>query len=65
MGCDGIWEKETANTDNNNQVKWNIAEKSLKDIIADNIFDRLVARKEDAYEGTDNMTCIIIKLKEN
>lgn len=63
MGCDGIWEKDDANRLNILCVKNNIENKALKDIIADNVFDRLIARKDDEYEGTDNMTCIIIKFK--
>lgn len=63
MGCDGIWENDDADDKNINQAKWNIEKKSLKEIIIDNIFDKIYAKKPDADEGTDNMTCIIIKFK--
>lgn len=63
MGCDGIWENDDANDKNVNQVKWNHEKMSLKNIIDEKIFDKWMAKKSTAREGTDNMTCIIIKFK--
>jgi len=35
----------------------------MKNIIEEKIFERIMGKKPDAKEGTDNMTCIIIKFK--
>lgn len=63
MGCDGIWENDDANDKNINQGKWNIEKMDLKSLISEKIFQRILAKKENADEGTDNMTCIMIKFK--
>jgi serine/threonine protein phosphatase PrpC len=63
MGCDGIWENDDANDKNINQGKWNIEKMKLDDIINEKIFQRIVGKKATSDEGTDNMTCIIIKFK--
>lgn len=64
MGCDGIWEKESANDDNIRQVKWNYKEKDWKEILKERVFDRIVAKDGKQLEGTDNMTCIICSFKK-
>lgn len=63
MGCDGIWENEDANDKNVNQVKWNLDKMKLEDIIEEKIFPKWMAKNHNAREGTDNMTCIVIRFK--
>lgn len=63
MGCDGIWENDDADSKNVNQVKWNHEKMPLKQIIDEKIFTKWMAKKSTANEGTDNMTCIVVKFK--
>jgi len=62
LGCDGVWETKT-NVEIINLCKGMFEKKDPPSRIVENLLDKLIAPDTSTGLGCDNMTCIIVDLK--